>query len=136
MFRKGRISLISFHYFKVLNFSEFIILFYRRMELSKEEQTFMQAMGEVLRMLRHKSGYKSLETFANVIGMDSALYWRYERGENMKIISLFRLLSHHNLGVKQYFMQVDSKIKRQKKNQIKILVKPLPDNREISTNRK
>jgi hypothetical protein len=50
----------------------------------------MRAMGEVLREKRQSAGYTSLETFANDITMDSALYGRYERGENMKIISLFR----------------------------------------------
>ena len=74
----------------------------------------MRAMGEVLRIQRQKIGYTSLETFANDIGMDGALYGRYERGENMKIISLTRLLTHHNLEVDDYFIQVGSIIRKQK----------------------
>lgn len=75
----------------------------------------MRAMGEALRNQRQKGGYTSLETFANDIGMDSALYGRYERGENIKIISLARLLSHHNVEVQEYFNQVGTIIKKNKK---------------------
>ncbi|MBI3501410.1 MAG: helix-turn-helix domain-containing protein [Bacteroidetes bacterium] len=71
-------------------------------------------MGEVLRILRQKIGYTSLETFANDIGMDSALYGRYERGENIKIISLARLLSHFNLEIDEYFKQVKKIIRKKK----------------------
>lgn len=74
----------------------------------------MRAMGEVLRILRQKIGYTSLETFANDIGMDSALYGRYERGENIKIISLARLLSHFNLEIDEYFKQVKKIIRKKK----------------------
>lgn len=84
------------------------------MEFSKNEQTLMRAMGEVLRILRQKIGYTSLETFANDIGMDSALYGRYERGENIKIISLARLLSHFNLEIDEYFKQVKKIIRKKK----------------------
>ncbi|MBI4931478.1 MAG: helix-turn-helix domain-containing protein [Bacteroidetes bacterium] len=71
-------------------------------------------MGEVLRIQRQKIGYTSLETFANDIGMDSALYGRYERGENMKVISLARLLSHYNLEIDNYFNQVGKIINKNK----------------------
>ena len=70
----------------------------------------MKAMGNVLRSQRQNIGYSSLETFANNIGMDSSLYGRYERGENLKIISLARLLIHHNVKVQDYFNDVNTVI--------------------------
>lgn len=110
--------IVFIFYFKVLNYLQSIIVF-RRVEFSKEEQKFLKAKGEVLRSLRQKSGYTSLETFANDIGMDPALYGRYERGTNIKAISLFRLLSHHSVGIDNYYMQVVAILKEQKNEEIK-----------------
>ncbi|MBI4946511.1 MAG: helix-turn-helix domain-containing protein [Bacteroidetes bacterium] len=82
------------------------------MEFSKEEILLMRTVGEVLRLSRQKSGYTSLETFAYDIGMDPAQYGRCERGENMKIISIFRLLSNHNLRLDSFFAAVYRKLKK------------------------
>jgi hypothetical protein len=85
-------------------------------ELIKKEEILLRAMGEALRVLRIEAGYRSMESFAHDICMDSALYGRYERGENIKIISLSRLLSHHKINIDEYFKKVFNIISEQQNN--------------------
>ncbi len=76
------------------------------MGFSKEEQMIMNAVGIVLRTMRKKKNYTSAEDFSTDISMDKAVYGRYERGENMKLISLNRLLSHHDIKICDFFPRV------------------------------
>jgi transcriptional regulator with XRE-family HTH domain len=76
------------------------------MEFSKEETTLLNTVGETLESLRIDAGYKKPTHFAKAITMDPGQYVRYERGENMTIISLIRLLSHHNLTFLRFVILV------------------------------
>lgn len=76
------------------------------MEFSKEEISFLKAVGEVITELRVKAEFELPTHFAKSITMDPGQYVRYERGENMTLISLTRLLSHHNISLLKFFTMV------------------------------
>lgn len=94
------------------------------MELGKKEKELLTRMGDVLRKLRKDAGFSSFEDFANHISMDSKQYGDYERGvSNISTITLYRLLSHHNLRVDEFYLLVfeehrtkESKIIQMKNN--------------------
>ncbi len=84
------------------------------MEFSKDEEMLMHNMGEVLKTLREKNTKHNQKQFADAIYMDVALYGRYEKGVNMKTISILRLLSHYNISIEDFFKQVNALIKKRK----------------------
>ncbi len=63
-------------------------------------------VGATLRALRKEAGYSSYETFAYEIGMDSAQYGKYERGKNMEMSTLFRILWFHKMQPDAFFARV------------------------------
>jgi transcriptional regulator with XRE-family HTH domain len=60
-------------------------------KISPEEQKKLAELGNRLRIIRKALGYKSYEEFANKKGFNRGLYWRYEKGENMKILNLVKV---------------------------------------------
>lgn len=85
------------------------------MEFSKAEIALLKAVGAVLKTLRKKAGFEKPTHFAHSITMDPGHYGRYEGCENMTLISLMRLLSHHNLSLLQFFVLVYKSLKNNPK---------------------
>ncbi|MGE0636180.1 MAG: hypothetical protein AB7G44_09415 [Bacteroidia bacterium] len=81
------------------------------MEFSKVEIAILRAVASVLKDLREDAGFKKPTHFAKSIGMDPGQYGRYENWENMKLISLIRLLTHHNLSVFRFIILVFKRLK-------------------------
>lgn len=86
------------------------------MEFSKEENALLKAVGTILINLREKAGFDKPTPFAKSITMDPGHYVRYERGENMTLISLMRLLSHHNLSLLKFFIIVFKQLNTKNKH--------------------
>ena len=84
------------------------------MEFSKVEIAILRAVAYVLQKLREDAGYEKPTHFARKIGMDPGQYGRYENCENMKLISLIRLLSHHNLSLFRFIIMVFKRLKDDK----------------------
>lgn len=64
-------------------------------------------IGEVLKNLRHKAGYSSYETFAFEKGLNRVQYWRMEKGQNITLKSLFKVLDIHSLSLVEFFKLVE-----------------------------
>lgn len=60
-------------------------------------------LGKRITELRKKAGYSSQETFAYDANIPRALYGRYEKGTNLTLYSLHRILKHHNISFKAFF---------------------------------
>ena len=54
-------------------------------------------IGRRLKELRKSKGYSSQETFAYDAEIPRALYGKYEKGSNLTIASLFRIIKFHGL---------------------------------------
>lgn len=63
-------------------------------------------IGNQLRELRRKAGYTAALDFAYEHNLPPAQYARYEAGRNMKLNSLIKILSIHNLTLEQFFRQM------------------------------
>ncbi len=71
--------------------------------LNKDEKKLYPKLGERIRELRKKAGYTSQETFAYDADIPRALYGRYEKGSNLTIYSLFRILKFHKISFEEFF---------------------------------
>lgn len=88
-------------------------------EFNKEEQELLRAMGKVFKQLRINAGYERQEDFSTDVIMPRSQYQEYETGVNMKIISIMRLVSHHNLNIKEFLSLVYDEIKKNDNSKIR-----------------
>lgn len=66
-----------------------------------------QTIGKRLKQLRMQAGYTAALDFAYEHDIHPAQYARYEAGSDMKISSLQRVLSFHNLTLKDFFAGIE-----------------------------
>lgn len=65
------------------------------------------AIGNQLKILRMKKGYKSYETFAWDKNLSRMQYWRMEKGTNFTMESLLKVLDAHEITLKDFFIEVN-----------------------------
>jgi len=70
---------------------------------NEDEKKLYVLMGKRITQLRKKAGYTSQETFAYDADIPRALYGRYEKGANLTIYSLYRILKHHEITFEDFF---------------------------------
>ncbi len=70
---------------------------------TKDEIQLNTLLGKRLKELRKEAGYTSQETFAYDAEIPRALYGKYEKGSNITINSLHRILKFHNITFKEFF---------------------------------
>ena len=70
---------------------------------TKDEIHLNTLLGKRLKELRKEAGYTSQETFAYDAEIPRALYGKYEKGSNITINSLHRILKFHNITFKEFF---------------------------------
>lgn len=71
--------------------------------LLKENQIQLEKIGNRIKQLRLKAGYTSAEKFAYEHGIDRTQYARYERGEDMRITSLLKVVAAHGMTLQEFF---------------------------------
>jgi transcriptional regulator with XRE-family HTH domain len=71
----------------------------------KDEKRLYALMGKRITELRKKAGYTSQETFAYDAEIPRALYGRYEKGANLTLSSLYRILKFHEISFKDFFKE-------------------------------
>lgn len=80
----------------------------RRGKLNSDQETF-EKIGSGLKSLRIAAGYKNGEKFAEDNSITGSQYTSWERGQNMKISSLLRVLAIHNITLSEFFSRYVSK---------------------------
>jgi hypothetical protein len=68
-----------------------------------ENQIQFKKIGNRLKQLRLKAGYTAAEAFANEHDIHRAQYMRYERGMDMRISSLMKVLAAHEMTLTEFF---------------------------------
>lgn len=68
-----------------------------------EYQIQFKKIGNHLKQLRLKAGYTAAETFANEHDIHRAQYTRYERGMDMRMSSLMKILAAHDMTLAEFF---------------------------------
>ena len=69
------------------------------------ERELYSLLGKRITELRKNAGYSSQETFAYDANIPRALYGRYEKGSNLTINSLYRILKFHKISFKDFFKE-------------------------------
>lgn len=69
------------------------------------DKDLVKKLGTRIRNLRVKAGYTSQEIFSYECGIPRAQYARYEKGSNMTMLSLQKIITFHNLTWAEFFSE-------------------------------
>lgn len=75
--------------------------------MKKLENNVTKAIGQKLKKLRIEGGYTSYETFAVEHDLDRKYYWSVEKGRNISIAYLERVLTIHKISFSVFFLDID-----------------------------
>jgi len=74
------------------------------MEISDEQINFkIEQVAQKIKQLRKESGYTSYETFAYDKNLNKVQYWRIEKGQNITLKTLIRILDIHKISMEEFF---------------------------------
>jgi transcriptional regulator with XRE-family HTH domain len=71
--------------------------------LLDEQQRVIKKIGERLKALRLERGHSSYEIFAYENEIDRSQYGKYERGHDMRISTLVKLLTAFDIDIVDFF---------------------------------
>ncbi|WP_461791362.1 helix-turn-helix domain-containing protein [Pedobacter sp.] len=80
---------------------------------SNEDKLLFELLGKRIKELRTKAGYSSQETFAYDAEIPRSLYGRYEKGSNITVSSLYRILKAHKLSFDDFFSEGFDELKQE-----------------------
>lgn len=72
-------------------------------KLTPEEANFMKTVGERLREIRRNKGYGSYDFFAWENNISPTTYRNMERGKNVTLLSLRKVLKALNITLDEFF---------------------------------
>jgi transcriptional regulator with XRE-family HTH domain len=65
------------------------------------------AIAQKIKLLRLEKGYTSYEQFAWDNEINRVQYWRIEKGSNITIASLLKVLDIHKVSLKEFFSDIE-----------------------------
>lgn len=71
-------------------------------DFTKEHLT---KIGQRIKAIRVAQGYTSYEQFAHDHGISRMQYWRYEKGEDLRMSSLLKVLKGLNISLADFFSE-------------------------------
>ena len=76
--------------------------------MAKQDETgseFIQRLSKRIKQLRKEKGYTSYEKFAHASDISRMQYWRYEKGEDMRISSLKKVTDALGITLEEFFSE-------------------------------
>jgi transcriptional regulator with XRE-family HTH domain len=74
----------------------------------KNFERSLSDIGDKLRILRLRNGYKSYETFAFENNLSRMHYWRIEKGKtNLTVKTLVKILEIHHVTIEEFFTEFE-----------------------------
>jgi transcriptional regulator with XRE-family HTH domain len=70
-----------------------------------EDEKLLKQLGERIRTLRKKAGFSSQETFAYEAGIPRAQYGTYEKGVNITVLNLKKIIKFHKMTFEEFFSE-------------------------------
>ena len=67
----------------------------------------IEKIGARIKELRIRKGYKSYEDFAHKKNIDRKQAWRMEKGTNLKLVSLFKVVDALDVSLSEFFAEID-----------------------------
>jgi len=71
----------------------------------KEEIKLLGKLATRIKSLRIEKGFTNYEHFANESGISRTQYGKYEVGENLKILTLAKILKTMDISLKEFFSE-------------------------------
>jgi hypothetical protein len=65
------------------------------------------AIGKQIKQLRIEMGYSSAEIFAYEKNINRISYWRMEKGSNITLNSLLKIMDIHQISLSEFFKRVE-----------------------------
>ncbi len=65
----------------------------------------LQKLAKRIKQLRIKAGFTSYEYFAYEHDISRTQYARYEQGKDLRFTTLVKIISSHNISVKEFFSE-------------------------------
>lgn len=72
-----------------------------------DDKIRIEAIASRIKALRIKAGYRSYQHFAIENELDPRQYFRVEKGQNLKITSLLRIINIHGISLSEFFKDLD-----------------------------
>ena len=72
---------------------------------------WIRIVSEKLKTMRKEKGYSSYETFALDHGLDRKQYWRVEKGANITLKTLIKILEVHKTDLPAFFKEISKEPK-------------------------
>jgi hypothetical protein len=69
-------------------------------------EEWIRIVSEKLKEMRIGKGYTSYETFALDHGLDRKQYWRVEKGANITLKTLIKILEVHKIDLPGFFKEL------------------------------
>jgi hypothetical protein len=83
--------------------------------MTKEElKAFNKAVGERIKQLRLKAQFDNYEKFAYTHDLPRAQYGRYEKGQDMQLSSLYKVVNAFGLTMNEFFAEGFEGLPKQK----------------------
>lgn len=70
---------------------------------TKKNVSKLEQLGNRIKELRIKKGFTNSEFFAYENEINRSQYGKYERGEDMRVSSLFKIVEAHGITLKEFF---------------------------------
>lgn len=75
------------------------------MKAKETEKEVLIRLGVRIKALRVNAGFHSQETFSYASGVPKAQYSRYEKGSNITMLSLQKILKFHKISWENFFSE-------------------------------
>jgi transcriptional regulator with XRE-family HTH domain len=69
----------------------------------EDREEVLKKIGERMKEIRKGKGYKNYEIFAYENGIPRAQYGRYERGSDLKLSNLLKVLDGFDMTLEEFF---------------------------------
>jgi hypothetical protein len=77
------------------------------MHQSNKYESVLLKIGSTIKLLRVKAGYTSYEQFAWDNEISRVQYWKMEKGTNITLVSLLKVLDAHKISLLDFFEMVE-----------------------------
>lgn len=71
----------------------------------KDSEMYLKQLGERIKELRIKNGYKNYEYFAYENNIGRSQYGKYETGVNIRFDTLVKIIKIHGITIKEFFAE-------------------------------
>ncbi len=72
-------------------------------ELADFQKEELKLIKQKIKYLRIKAGYSNSEDFAYDVDIARAQYGKYEKGANLMVTTLIKILKHHKMTLAEFF---------------------------------